>query len=742
MDTVRLKWKNLSAEEQRKFVDKIESKKAEKSTCCCGLTWEDKKTPMVQCDLCKIWYHVACQGVNLAYAHIATFYHYKDCVIGNFMPFIRFLALNSDQLTLHGSDSIKEQYEKWNALSLARQQGINAIPFTEFLENVSVKKEVYSTRGIENPHMTTCWMNAVVQIICGSAIYDLLPLTSSELSTLLSGIHQQLSNKENSLPLPISSEMYRMCEVVGYPISTSTQYDSLEFLGYFINSLKRTSSYVAHAHRTSQRNYFQVHVPDTTESLELSSLIWDTAACQYSLKSQGPGCACGKEGTVQKKEEETKETELRVYYYVSFLLDAPTVLVVETNRVAEPIAVGRLKKTPVLVNESIDLCVSARRGTEPLSHRLVGVTNLLARNQFSGHYVSTIFDQSGNAVTYDDTCVIKTSTKSKLCSTVFRRSTYLLFYVQNRCFVREETQKAGKDRPWALESKEKQQVINIWLGRDENCDKCSAVISKYDIMTLSGRNWVNEVCIQECITTFCNEVDEIRITSTSTYLFTSLQDGRKTQEIFNIMSDANWLKKDLILVPIHHRTPTGENLHWSIAGIYPKCKVVIHCDSLHVQRAAVFSILFRVIKRWCAEHKYTFSVKEWHLISSNEVPKQVNGYDCGAHACLNAYCLIRRNLWIPSPEELIDVRIWLAFRLLSTSAAPTTGNKRLVALLPIETALVQDDEIDKQFPQVYLRNGENAFDCIRRLVHECSNIESETAYLETMEDNNSEDRIA
>eukprot|EP00794_Sanderia_malayensis_P004195 gene4195-4754_t len=766
MDTVRRHWKSLSAEEQRKFVDKKESKKAEKSTCCCGLTWEDQRTPMVQCDLCKIWYHVACQDVNLAYAQIATFYHCKECVIGNFMPFIRFLALNSDQLMLHSSDSIKEQYEKWNALSLSQQQGINAIPFTEILARVFVKKEVYSTRGIENPHMTTCWMNAVLQIICGSAIYDLLPFTSSELSTLLSGVHQQLSNKENILPLPLSREMYRMCEVVGYPISTNNQYDSLEFLGYFINTLKVSvapgvmeqfiSPKVANLlicrscptirGETYQQNYFQVHVPDTTESLELSSLIWDTAACQYSLESQGPGCACGKESTVQEKEDNTKETDSTkkqgMYYYVSFLLDAPTVLVVETNRVAEPIAVGRLKKTPVIVNESIDLCVSARRETEPLSYRLVGATNLLARNQFSGHYVSTIFDQSGKAVTYDDTCVIKTSTKSKLCSTVFRKSTYLLFYVQNRCFEREETQKAGKNRPWALEWKEKQQVINIWLGRDENCDKCSAVISKYDIMTLSGRNWVNEVCIQECITTFCNEVDEIHITSTSTYLFTSLQDGRKTQEIFNIMSDANWLKKDLILVPIHHRTPSGENLHWSIAGIYPKCKVVIHCDSLHVQRAAVFSILLSVVKRWCAEHKYTFSVKEWHLISSNEIPKQVNGYDCGAHACLNAYCLIRRKLWIPAPEELIDVRIWLAFRLLSTSAAPTTGNKRLVALLPIETALVQDDEIDKQFPQVYLRNGENAFDCIRRLVHECSNIKSEIAYFETMEDNNSEDRIA
>eukprot|EP00794_Sanderia_malayensis_P003833 gene3833-4369_t len=126
------------------------------------------------------------------------------------------------------------------------------------------------------------------------------------------------------------------------------------------------------------------------------------------------------------------------------------------------------------------------------------------------------------------------------------------------------------------------------------------------------------------------------------------------------MSDANWRTKDLILVLIYHRTPSGENFHWSIA----------------------------------------------------------------------------------EEQELIDVRIWVAFRLLSTSAAQTTGKKRLVALLPIETALVQNDEKDKKISQVYLRNGENSFDCIRRLVDEYRNIENDLVYLETMEDSKSEGRTA
>eukprot|EP00794_Sanderia_malayensis_P003832 gene3832-4368_t len=140
------------------------------------------------------------------------------------------------------------------------------------------------------------------------------------------------------------------------------------------------------------------------------------------------------------------------------------------------------------------LQVCPQKEPEPLSYRLVGVTNLLARNQFSGPYVSTIFDQSGNAVTDDDTCVIKTSTKSKLCSTV------LVEKVRICCSICKTDASYGKKRrrlaktdhgPWSPKSKH--QVINIWLGRDENCDKCAAVISKYDIMALSGRNWVNEV---------------------------------------------------------------------------------------------------------------------------------------------------------------------------------------------------------------------------------------------------------
>eukprot|EP00794_Sanderia_malayensis_P013114 gene13114-14462_t len=90
---------------------------------------------------------------------------------------------------------------------------------------------------------------------------------------------------------------------------------------------------------------------------------------------------------------------------------------------------------------------------------------------------------------------------------------------------------------------------------------------------------------------------------------------------------------ETILVPIHHKGIPG---HWTIVGIYPYAKTIVHCDSFHQVSVATFKLLLGFMLSLSTARKEDFNVASWTLISPKDIEKQTDGSSCGDYAAVNA----------------------------------------------------------------------------------------------------------
>ena len=748
IDRIRRRWKGLSEAKQYQLLEKEDIEPNTDAPCSCGLTWEQEASDMIMCDICKVWYHNHCEGIEESYAAAATFYHCQECVLGNFFPFIRYCAQNLDYIDMEkgSEDVVAELYGTWKKKGVAEQSLINELEFPDIEIRNGSRNQAYSTRGIENPYQTTCWMNAVLQVLCGSCIFDLLPSDES-ISVLrkLKSIHEELISDGPSSALNLSNSMRSLAEEVKYPISRCQQFDSLEYVQAIIATISSnctddqfsgmfSSTYAkllmcrlcpALKGEVFTSSSYMIRVPDWEEELSLTSLLWDTAACQYSIEEQGPGCDCGRTatgtGALKKDPSLTNKSNdsptQGTYYYLNVMLNAPTVLLIETNRVCGSMAAGRINRTPIRVEETLDVKICASRSNnKSIKYQLVGAVNLLARSQYQGHNYATIFDDKGIATTFDDSNVSKATSKAKLCSSAFAKSTYLLFYVHSEYFAaHKRPEETNRIIPWTLDSLQRKRVQRFWLGTDRFLLNTPRV-SEEDVLKVAGKNWMNDVGVRACIDLFCRETSEIRVETTSTYLMEDLATGRASKEVHNILLDGDWLKKDLILVPIHERTARGENLHWSVAGIYPKLKIMLHCDSLHRIHPEVFSTLMSVIKQWSIKYNVPYRYGDWTFVSSNEIARQSNNYDCGPYTCLNAFAMLRQRLWLPTPADSSAIRYWIAYKVL---CVPNVQGKhtKVGITIPVETAMVQRTDIKRSLSDIFPSATGDIFEYLHDQIH-------------------------
>ena len=89
--------------------------------------------------------------------------------------------------------------------------------------------------------------------------------------------------------------------------------------------------------------------------------------------------------------------------------------------------------------------------------------------------------------------------------------------------------------------------------------------------------------------------------------------------------------------PVHHRSATNEDRHWSIVGIFLQQKMSCHCDSLHRLVPEVHSIIYSFIGYMGRHCGNKVKVEEWVFTSPNDIHVQTNGYDCGVFTCINGY---------------------------------------------------------------------------------------------------------
>ena len=144
-----------------------------KNNCICGDN--NKSTKWVGCDICDRWNHTKCVDIGNANSQEMPFFHCKGCINTVFRPFVNYVAylctMRDDNMThTYVAGTFKQFHEK--GVSMQKEIGEQSNPFLPYSHlPLGVRETV---KGIDNT-FKNCWLNATLQITCGTSMYTLLP---------------------------------------------------------------------------------------------------------------------------------------------------------------------------------------------------------------------------------------------------------------------------------------------------------------------------------------------------------------------------------------------------------------------------------------------------------------------------------------------------------------------------------------------------------------------------------------
>ncbi|NXK29349.1 SENP2 protease, partial [Arenaria interpres] len=157
-------------------------------------------------------------------------------------------------------------------------------------------------------------------------------------------------------------------------------------------------------------------------------------------------------------------------------------------------------------------------------------------------------------------------------------------------------------------------------------------VTREDIQTLRNLCWIND----EVINFYLHLVVERNknegypaVHAFSTFFYSKLSAwGYKAVRRWT--RNVDLFKQDIILVPIHLR------LHWTLAVIDVRQKVIKHFDSMGQKGDAICHILLKYLQEESRDKRNVeLNISEWtiHSMAAHEIPQQLNGSDCGVFTC-------------------------------------------------------------------------------------------------------------
>ena len=199
-----------------------------------------------------------------------------------------------------------------------------------------------------------------------------------------------------------------------------------------------------------------------------------------------------------------------------------------------------------------------------------------------------------------------------------------------------------------LNFKEKKEIQSEWLGEKSIH---GTDVDAEDFLRICPKKWMNGDVITKFLV---SETNDLKVDVFDTHLYTNLVSGRATVQT-NTENMYEVFKRSLVLIPVHHRTLNGHDLHCSMVGIYPKEIIVCHFHSLQQSSTEILSVVWSFLAFIGDALQEKISLKNWQFFSPNDIPGQWNGFDCGVFACMYAVSLIKRRIVCPQNKEDVNV---------------------------------------------------------------------------------------
>lgn len=195
-------------------------------------------------------------------------------------------------------------------------------------------------------------------------------------------------------------------------------------------------------------------------------------------------------------------------------------------------------------------------------------------------------------------------------------------------------------------------------------DKFNLRITRADLMTLKGLNWLND----EVINFYSNLIMERgngkypklpKVHSMNTFFYPKLM-----SQGYNSLR--RWTKKvdifaqDIVVIPVHL------GVHWCLSIIDFRDKTIKYYDSMGSPNQKCLLALQEYLK---SEHldkkKSEFDTSQWKLSSVRDIPQQMNGSDCGVFACMYAEFLTRNSKILFTQEHMPYFRKKMVFEIVT-----------------------------------------------------------------------------
>lgn len=182
-------------------------------------------------------------------------------------------------------------------------------------------------------------------------------------------------------------------------------------------------------------------------------------------------------------------------------------------------------------------------------------------------------------------------------------------------------------------------------------------ITRRDIHTLSDSNWLND----EVINFYMNLLMERgsddntrglpKVYAMNTFFVPRLMQGGHSG-VKRWTRKVDIFSKDIIPVPVH----VG-GVHWCMAIIHLKNSSIKYYDSMGTPNSNVLSLLAQYLKDESMDkRKKPFDTKSFKIESVADVPRQMNGSDCGVFSCIFAEYITRNKELTFSQENMIYFR--------------------------------------------------------------------------------------
>lgn len=168
-------------------------------------------------------------------------------------------------------------------------------------------------------------------------------------------------------------------------------------------------------------------------------------------------------------------------------------------------------------------------------------------------------------------------------------------------------------------------------------------ITRKDIQTLSGLNWLNDEVINFYMNLLIERGEKNEkfpnVHAMNTFFYPKLlSSGHSSLKRWTRKVDI--FAKDIVVVPIHL------GIHWCMSIIDFRDKTIKYFDSMGSANPKCLVALRKYLEDESLDKKKkSYDTSDWKLDSVKDIPQQMNGSDCGVFSCMFAeFICAKRNI--------------------------------------------------------------------------------------------------